>query len=370
MPVQAALSKTFWKDKKVFLTGHTGFKGSWTTLMLSELGAAVHGYALAPHTDPSMFELLKLQDICASHAVDDIRDKDRLAAALHAADPDIVIHMAAQPIVSEGYAKPVETFDINVMGTVHLLEACRTLRKDALVLVVSSDKCYQNPEGSSKLKEHDPLGGEDPYSASKAGTEIVVRAYQESFFNNSDNRTRVVSVRAGNVVGGGDWSLDRLIPDAIRAFTARESFVVFNPDDVRPWQHVIEPVYGYLLLIEKMAERAELAASWNFGPIPSVGASVRDVADFAVRMWGDNAVWDQPKELRTFSETKLLLLDSSAIHRAIGWTPVLNLEETIGWTMSWYKTAVKSGGDAGADIGKLTRQQISDYLQRQSRISS
>lgn len=333
--------------------------------MLSRLGAEIYGFALAPNTKPSMFASLGLEDLCASSVFSDIRNLDALKRAFADARPDIVIHMAAQPIVSEGYRDPIGTFDTNVMGTIHLLEVCRSMAAGQ-VLVVSSDKCYRNDELGRPFTENDPLGGKDPYSASKAGTEIAAETYRSSFFGDDDSPL-IASGRAGNVIGGGDWSIDRLFPDAARAFAQGQQLIVRNPDSVRPWQHVLEPVCGYLLLVEKLANDPNLAKGWNFGPIPSEGTTVRRVVDMAVVAWGADATWTTPDTVQSFGESKLLTLDCTAADTAFGWRSVLSIEQTIKWTMQWYRKYEEFGPKA---TRALTTDQIEDYFLLQKRSSS
>lgn len=328
-------------------------------LALQRLGAEVHGYSLAPVTDPSMFDALGLETLCTSHRIADIRDQDALIAAVEDVQPDIAIHMAAQPIVSLGYKEPVETFAVNVMGTAHFLEACRKAQVTR-VLVVSSDKCYRNDETGVPFREEDPLGGHDPYSASKAGTEIVVGSWRASFLN-AESGTSLASARAGNVIGGGDWSQDRLLPDAARAFAKGESLLIRSPDSVRPWQHVLEPVFGYLALIEQMLDDPTLAQGWNFGPIPPEGVAVRGVVDNAVAAWGEGAAWTLPPDYKEpkFEEAKLLLLDCERVTTKLSWKPALSLPEAVSWTMDWYRTFYEQGREA---TRALSDDQISQYL--------
>lgn len=357
--IAATLPTTgFWSGKRVFLTGHTGFKGSWMVLVLRQLGAEVFGYSHAPETTPSMFTAFGLDALCAGHRIADVRDYATLRAAAAAARADVAIHMAAQPIVSTGYEAPLETFDTNVMGTANFLEACRQA-KVPLTIVVSSDKCYRNNETGLPFKEEDALGGKDPYSASKAGTEIAVAAWASSFMNDA-NGMRLASGRAGNVIGGGDWSRDRLLPDAARAFSAGTDMHVRSPKSIRPWQHVLEPVCAYLLLAEQLSDDPSKARGWNFGPIPSIGRPVEEVMDLAVAAWGDGARWTSPEEDGFgLKEAITLLLDSSDAHDRLGWMPRLSLEEAVDWTMGWYRDFYVGGTDTARTT---TARQIEAYL--------
>lgn len=350
-------SASFWSGKRVFLTGHTGFKGSWMLLVLHELGAYVSGYSLAPDTDPSMFHAFGLEGLCAEHQVADVRDFASLRDAVAAASPDVAIHMAAQPIVSTGYELPLETFDTNVMGTANFLEACRQATVP-LTIVVSSDKCYRNNETGLPFKEDDALGGKDPYSASKAGTEIAVAAWAASFMNDGHGM-RLASGRAGNVIGGGDWSRDRLLPDAARAFSTSAAMHVRSPESIRPWQHVLEPVCAYLLLAELLADDPAKARGWNFGPIPSIGRSVRDVMDLAAAAWSNGVRWTSPEAVPAMKEAITLLLDSSDAHDQLGWTPRLSLDEAVEWTMKWYRDFHLEGAEPARET---TARQIEAYL--------
>lgn len=352
-----AVDPAFWCGKSVFLTGHTGFKGSWLSLWLAQMGARVHGYALEPDTNPSMFNALGLADLTASNHIADIRDTKTLFKAVAKSEPDVVIHMAAQPIVSYGYKKPFETFEVNVIGTVALLEACRNLADDVPVLVVSSDKCYLNLDQGRAFSEDDPLGGKDPYSASKAATELVVIAWRQSFFGS--NGPRLSSGRAGNVVGGGDWSIDRLVPDIVRAFSSGAPALIRNPRAVRPWQHVMEPLAGYLVAIQAAAESRTLARSWNFGPRAGDDARVADVVELAKKAWGPNVTHEISSAEQDWVEAKALGLDCTLAETELGWRPVFDLTETIERTIQWYR--VFYDGHTSDDMRQFTSAQIKAY---------
>ena len=350
------LEPEFWRNQRVFLTGSAGFKGSWMTCLLLRLGATVSGYSLAPITNPSAFQLLSLQDrIHQTYA--DIRDQNELRRALEDFAPTVIIHMAAQPIVSEGYKNPHTTFDVNIMGTVNLLEAARSISEVEQILVISSDKCYLNENNGQAFGLDDPLGGKDPYSASKAGTEIVVSAYRHSFFS-SQGEPNLGSARAGNVVGGGDWSLNRLIPDAIRAFSSGQDFVVRNPVATRPWQHVIEPIVGYLMLIQKMANNRNFAKAWNFGPSADGEVSVLDVAKKLVSEWGDNATFTLNPNKQDWEEAEVLALDSYLTNEQLEWSPKLSVDDAIEWIVAWHKLALRSP----SSLFDFTNEQIGKYL--------
>ena len=348
------LNRGFWRGRRVFVTGHTGFKGSWLLLMLKELGAEVHGFALEPPTDPSMFDLLRLDESC-DHTIGDIRDLGALDAAVRKARPDIVIHMAAQPLVRASYEYPVETYAVNVMGTVHLLEACRRAPDVRSIVVITTDKCYENYGWVWGYRENDRLGGADPYSNSKAACELVVDSYRRSFFG-SGATAHLASARAGNVIGGGDFAADRLVPDAVRAFAAGEPLQIRNPLSVRPWQHVLEPLYGYLLLAERLYADADLAQGWNFGPRTDESAPVKEVADALARFWGEGAGWLQDPAEHPH-EAATLKLDSTKARVELGWEPRLSLAQALQQTAEWYRAP-----RSREHLSELTRQQIRAYL--------
>lgn len=355
--MKGAIEPDFWAGKNVLLTGHTGFKGSWLCEVLLHLGAKVHGVALAPDTRPSLFEALDLKNRITQHEIGDIRTPEVLQTAFARAQPDVAIHMAAQPIVSVGYEDPVGTFSTNVMGTAHFLEAAREQAADIPLLVVSSDKCYRNPETGAAFTEDSPLGGKDPYSASKAGTELVCEAYRASFFGD-EGTPRMASARAGNVIGGGDWCVNRLVPDMARAFAAGETVVIRSPSSTRPWQHVLEPVVGYLLCVQALAEDRGFARAWNFGPRPEEIQPVSEVVRAMAAAWGPDARVRIDETRKNFAEAQTLVLDGTAIQGALNWRTRLTFEEAVAWTAAWYKsfyTAPDSAGD-------MTREQIRHYL--------
>ena len=349
-----AVNRDFWAGRRVFVTGHTGFKGSWLVLMLSELGANVHGFALAPPTEPSMFALLGLERLC-HHTQGDIRDLPALEAAMRDADPEIVIHMAAQPLVRASYDIPIETYAVNVMGTVHVLDACRRMPQLKAVVAITTDKCYDNVGWVWGYRENDRLGGADPYSNSKAACELVVDGYRRSFFS-TPGSAALGSARAGNVIGGGDFAEDRLVPDAMRAFMAGAALSIRNPLAVRPWQHVIEPLTGYLLLAERLHQGAEVAEGWNFGPRAEESASVGHVADVLATAWGQEACWEQDARDHPH-EASTLKLDSTKARLELGWAPRLSLEQALTLTTEWYQAYHR-----GDDLAALSMRQIGHFL--------
>jgi CDP-glucose 4,6-dehydratase len=349
------LNSDFWRGKKVFLTGHTGFKGAWLSLWLSGSGAEVTGYSIDVPTTPSFFEVARVagrvRDIRG-----DIRDPGGIGAAMNLAAPEIVIHMAAQSLVRESYVSPVATYATNVMGTVHLLETVRQTPSIRAVVVVTSDKCYENRERSKGYRESDPMGGRDPYSSSKGCQEIVTSALRASFFGPANGGAAVASARAGNVIGGGDWAADRLVPDAMRAFTEGRPLEIRNPRAIRPWQHVLEPLSGYLLLAERLySEGSGWAAGWNFGPLDEDARSVEFVVENLAQQWGDGARWIAPPGKHPH-EAGLLKLDCTKARTELGWEPKWRLERALDAVIAWHRAF-----SGGADMQSFSLQQIEDY---------
>ena len=351
----------FWKGRRVFVTGHSGFQGAWLSLWLQQLHASLIGYALEPPTSPSLFELADVaRDMVSITA--DIRDLNRLVSALQAHQPDIVFHLAAQPLVRESYRDPVETYSTNVLGTVHLLEAVRRTPSVRVVVNVTTDKCYQNKEWVWGYREHDALGGHDPYSNSKACSELVTEAFRDSFFHPAalnDHPVALASARAGNVIGGGDWAADRLVPDCIRAFMADKKVLIRYPDAIRPWQHVLEPLAGYLLLAERLHQDGRTCSeAWNFGPDAGEPKPVRWMMECIARLWGDAAAWDIDPQAH-LPEAQCLRLDSSKARTRLGWKPRWNVETALTKTIEWYKTYQATPDK----IRDLTLRQIVEYTQ-------
>lgn len=319
---------------KIFLTGHTGFKGSWMTALLSALGCKVHGYALAPGGLPNLYQIARVHDLLVSETIADIRDGDALRRAVSSAAPDIVIHMAAQSLVRRGYQEPVETWGVNVLGTVQVLEAARACPSVAGVVVVTTDKCYENVGWEWGYRENDRLGGHDPYSASKAGAELVAESYRRSFFSACG---QIASVRAGNVVGGGDWSEDRLVADAARAASTGAVLKVRNPKATRPWQHVMDCLGGYLLVAKSMLARDDtLHPAYNFGPDISGNVPVSDLLTRLQAHWPE-LKWEGEAGAGGPHEASVLYLDSSRARQHLRWSPAWNLDETLARTASWYR---------------------------------
>lgn len=343
----------FWVGRRVLLTGHTGFKGSWLALWLVQMGAKVTGLSLEAE-EISLFRQARV-DALVDHHVGDIRDIDTVRAVVAAADPEVVFHLAAQPLVRLSYEQPVETFATNVQGTVHLLDACRNAPSLRAVVCITSDKAYENREWVWPYRESDPLGGHDPYSASKGAAELVIAAYRRSFFSAPDG-PQVASVRAGNVIGGGDWAADRLIPDIVRALIAGERPLIRNPASVRPWQHVLEALGGYLLIAEALAAGGNWAAdAWNFGPAQDDTRPVEWIADRMTSAWPAPG-WDRPESPAGPHEAHLLTLDCAKARSALGWRPVWGLDEALGRIVAWHQEHA-----GGADARTVTYRQLADY---------
>ena len=344
-----------YQSRKVLVTGHTGFKGSWLCEWLLALGAEVHGLALPPPTKPSLFNQLRLAKRIKSHVIGDIRDLSTVKGAMRRVKPDFVFHLAAQPLVRLSYEQPVETFSTNVMGTVNVLEACRSLVHQCAVVCVTTDKVYENDDSGKAFCESDPLGGSDPYSSSKGACEIAIQSYRRSFFSSPDSLVRVASARAGNVIGGGDWAQDRIVPDAMRAFFGNRRLVVRNRNSTRPWQHVLEPLSGYLVLGAALFEDRKFATAFNFGPDPKSVRTVGQLMASLLPLFPEVEVEDltDPDALK---EAKLLTLDSAKAKRLLGWKPRWDFKRTIWETAEWYKG--RYGNDSAMD---LCREQIKLY---------
>jgi len=351
--------KEFYRNKKVFVSGHTGFKGSWLTAILHSFGADVKGYALAPETNPSLFKVLNGHALCQS-VMGDIRDVVFLHQQIKQFAPDIVFHLAAQPIVRTSYEIPAETFEVNVIGTANVLDGIRLMEKPCIAVMITTDKVYENHETGQAYKESDRLGGYDPYSASKACAELVIDSYRKSFFNPNTmekHHVSLASARAGNVIGGGDWAKDRLIPDIVRALAKNENIQIRNPQAVRPWQHVLEPLWGYLTLAMKMSQDPVLYAdAFNFGPYPNDVLTVKEMSELAIQVWGNGKI-DFPVLDNQPHEAGLLSLDIEKADRALQWTPKLNAKKALEFTLAWYKSYY----DKTADMLEFIKRQLNEY---------
>ena len=351
------VNRSFWQGKRVFLTGHTGFKGAWLSVWLRMMGAKVTGFSLDPATEPALFRVADVAQGMRT-VIGDIRDLTTLRACMEEAQPEIVMHLAAQAIVRESYLDPLGTYATNVMGTAHVLDVARGLRSVRAVLVVTSDKCYENREWPWGYRENDAMGGYDPYSSSKGCAELVAAAYRRSFGRRPDGGTiGIATARAGNVIGGGDWSKDRIVPDAMRAFSEGATLRVRNPMAVRPWQHVLEPLRGYLMLCERLWDApAEYGEAWNFGPAEQDVCDVGRLADRLAAYWGGNAQWRldegaHPHEART------LKLECSKARAELKWRPRWDLEKTLEMTVAWYRQYY----DGDGMMRKFTERQIEEY---------
>lgn len=355
------MNPAFWRGKRVLVTGHTGFKGSWLSLWLQAMDAQVTGYALAPPTRPSLFEAADVGSGMTS-VIGDIRDLARLQAVFAESRPEIVFHMAAQPLVRHSYAEPVETYSTNVMGTVNVLEAVRHASGVKAVVNITTDKCYENREWIWSYRENEAMGGYDPYSSSKGCAELVSAAYRSSFFNANNyaqHGVALATVRAGNVIGGGDWAQDRLIPDILAAFEQGLAADIRNPHSVRPWQHVLEPLRGYLTLAERLHDiGASFAEGWNFGPADEDARPVGWIAEKMALLWGDGAAWRSDAGAHPHEAT-YLKLDISKARKRLDWHPVLALEDALRFIVDWSRAR-----QAGTDIRSLTLAQISSYQNR------
>lgn len=347
------MNRDFWQDKRVFLTGHTGFKGGWLALWLADMGVEVHGYALHPPTEPNLFTIAEVGKIMTGSEIADLRDADKLCRAMQAARPEIVFHFAAQPLVRYSYAQPAETYAVNVMGTVHLLEAVRATPGVKAVVSITTDKCYENREWVWPYRENEAMGGYDPYSSSKGCSELVIAAYRRSFLKPAG--IHLASARAGNVIGGGDWAVDRLIPDFLRALDARQILTIRSPKAIRPWQHVLEPLAGYLTLAEKLCTEGEkFSEAWNFGPEESAARPVQWIVEHLCSLV-PGSIW-QCDGAQQPHEANYLKLDSSKAKIKLGWCPRWHLKTALGQTLAWHQ-AWKSG----ADMAATSLAQIREY---------
>ena len=354
------MKTSFWRGRRVFLTGHTGFKGAWLSLWLADLGAEVTGYALDPLTDPNLFSLANV-GTCISDRRGDIRDRENLATAIFNAQPEIVFHLAAQPLVRESYRSPIETFETNILGTAYVLEAIRAISSVRSAVIVTTDKCYENTEKQEGYRETDPLGGYDPYSGSKAAAEIVTGVYRSSYFKSDrfeHHGVGIATARAGNVIGGGDWSPERLVPDFVRSLVLGQPLILRNLKSVRPWQHVLEPLKGYLLLAEHLYyDGSRYSGPWNFGPSDQDHLTVERLIAMLQSELGASVPLKTPRQPQPH-ETQILRLDSTKAKGQLGWKPVFDAQQSIQWTAKWLRQYL-----AHEDMAAATRRQILEYEQ-------
>ena len=355
--MRGPLSQKFWKGRRAFVTGHMGFKGGWLVSLLSRLGGIVSGYSDAPPSIPNLFEVARISELGPS-TVGDVRDGCELERAMRAAEPEVVLHLAAQPIVRRARIEPIRTISTNVLGTAQLLETARKIKSVRAVVVITSDKVYENAEWPWAYRETDRLGGQEPYGASKACAEIIIAAYRQAYFSGKNESMRVATVRAGNVIGGGDWAEDRIVPDAMRAFSRGEPLIVRNPAAIRPWQHVLEPLSGYLRLAETLLAGDPLPdeRAFNFGPHAEDSLVVSAISDALAARWGAGAAWRQDAASHPH-EARLLELDSALARTRLGWAPRWRLTDTLDRTVDWYKAFY-----GGTDMQAFTFAQIDGYL--------
>jgi CDP-glucose 4,6-dehydratase len=359
--VKESLFGGFYRGKKVFITGHTGFKGSWLSILLNWLGAEVYGYALKPPTIPSLYEMANIDQLVTS-TIGDVRDYNLLLKTLKEIQPEVIIHMAAQSLVKESYRNPRETYEVNVMGTVNLLQAARQISSVKAILNVTTDKCYENKEWHWGYRENEPMGGYDPYSNSKGCSELVTSSFRNSFFNTKEYKKHGValaSARAGNVIGGGDWADDRLIPDFIRSILKSEKIKIRSPHATRPWQHALEPLTGYLMLAEKLYnDGTEFAEAWNFGPYEEDARPVEWIVQHLCILWGNGAAYEIDNTPQPH-EANYLKLDCSKAKSVLGWVPRWNIEKTLTSIVNWNKDYINNN-----DVRQVCISQIEEYLLR------
>ena len=349
----------FWKNKNVFITGHTGFKGAWLTKLLLMAGSFVHGYSREPETNPNLFNSISLDSELASHTIGEINDQSKLSTAIDVAKPDIIFHLAAQPLVIPSYEEPLETWNTNVLGTLSLLEVMKSQKKPCVIVIITTDKVYRNQESDKPFTEFDSLGGHDPYSASKASCEILAASFRNSYCQNgqSASHLKIATARAGNVIGGGDWSKYRIVPDIVRAYSNNHLLKIRNPNSIRPWQHVLESVYGYLCLAEKLTVSDDLIyqTAFNFGPDPSDKLSVSDLVSIASKTW--NIKFQLDAQTTSKLEANSLLIDSNKANELLNWRSVWNSTQAITQTLNWYHAFYQK-----VNTIHLIEGQIKNYL--------
>ena len=351
--VHVGVTPAFWKGRRVLITGHTGFKGGWLALWLNSMGADVYGFSLPPPTEPSFFKVANIAE-CTTHMIGDLRDPEQVTSAVRTAQPEVVFHLGAQPLVRQGYVDPHATFASNVMGTINLLEAIREVVSIRALLVVTSDKCYENREWLWPYRENEPMGGKDPYSASKGCVELVTAAWRDSFLQ---PHTSVATARAGNVIGGGDWGTDRLVPDALKAWQNDEILAIRSPKAVRPWQYHIDALAGYLMLASELIDGRQTGA-WNFGPTDTGMLSVEELLHRLATSWGSNARWEKLTSQQPH-EAMLLRLDSSKARTVLGWKNVIDIDHSVNAIIAWHQA-----WRSGKHMHKFSLEQIKQYKER------
>jgi CDP-glucose 4,6-dehydratase len=355
------VNPSFWKNKKVLLTGHTGFKGSWLSIWLKLMGVKLTGYSLAPPKKLSLFEIAKVKNGMKS-IIGDVRDFKSVIKVVKKIEPEIIIHFAAQPLVRYSYRKPIYTYETNIMGTINLLEAAKKVRSVKVFLNITSDKCYENKEYlNKKYKETDPMGGDDPYSSSKACSEIITKAYRSSYFNNS--KLALATARSGNIIGGGDWSVDRLVPDILRSIKNRKKILIRNPQSTRPWQHVLEAISGYIILIQKLYNnQKKYSDSWNFGPNYNDAKSVKWIVDYIIKSSGLKINWIHDKRVHV-SEANYLKLSTSKTKSILGWKATWKLKDALNKTLEWHECWKKKD-----NMHKICEKQIISFIKDSRKI--
>ena len=351
--IEGQINLAFWRGKRVLITGHSGFKGAWLNIWLHRMGCHVTGLSLEPTTQPALFELTKIFGLCENYFCD-IRDAHKLKSVLDQSRPEIVFHLAAQALVRESYKDPLATFSTNIMGTANVLESLRHCSSVKAAVMVTTDKVYRNHERLEPYKEQDSLGGYDPYSASKAASELIIDSYRKSYMTALG--IHIASARAGNVIGGGDWATDRLLPDAMRAWSCKRGLDIRNPDSIRPWQHVLEPLRAYIILAQQLVVNSELACAYNFGPLVAEAASVREVIELAQRTWGDHSAVHWGQREAGMHEAGILRLDTSKSQNELGIKPVWDINQAVERTVRWYKKQ-----NQGADAQSLCDADINDF---------
>jgi len=356
--------KKIFNKKKILVTGHTGFQGGWLSTWLIMLGADLYGFSLTPNTKPSLFKAINLEKKMTS-IIGDIQDFENLKYHIKKVKPDFVFHLAAQPLVRESYENPLDTFHTNIIGTCNILEILRKMNSVKACVIMTSDKCYKNMELNHAYREIDPMGGHDPYSASKGAAELIISSYMNSFFKEKKNKARIATVRSGNVIGGGDWSQDRIIPDLVKTINSNQVLDVRNPNSIRPWQFVLEPISGMMLLASKMVKNEINSDSWNFGPnVFDSTITVRELVEYAINIW-KHGKWKDVSNKKNLHEAKILRLDSTKSNNTLSWRPIYTFKDSIRTTIDWYKKYYRNS----KVIDKFTEKQIEKYFESAKKLN-